>query len=259
MTARSLPAGVAAPLRPSLTTMSARMALAAASRIRTGQLTVVLPDGSKRVFGAQDAEPRAEMRIHDHAALRRLMLDGEVGGGEAYVDGLWSSPDLVALISLAAANRYGLGLSRGWWRAPAWIARLLGHRRRRNTRAGARRNIAEHYDLGNDFYALWLDETMTYSSALFERPDQSLADAQRAKYRAMAKLAGLERGHEVLEIGTGWGGFALFAAGEDRLSSHDADDLTGAARPRLATGRGGRSCRSRPRRAARLPRHRGDV
>jgi cyclopropane-fatty-acyl-phospholipid synthase len=130
------------------------------------------------------------------------------------MDGLWSSPDLVGLISLAVANRSALALSKGWWRVPAGVGRTMDHRRRRNTRAGARRNITAHYDLGNDFYRLWLDETMTYSSALFESPAQSLADAQRAKYRRMAALAGLEGGQHVLEIGTGWGGFALFAAGE---------------------------------------------
>jgi cyclopropane-fatty-acyl-phospholipid synthase len=154
------------------------------------------------------------MRIHDPVALRRLMLEGEIGGGDAYVDGQWSSPDLVTLLSLAAANQHALGLSRGWWRAPARLARAVGHRRRRNTRTGASRNIAAHYDLGNDFYALWLDESMTYSSAVFGWPGQTLADAQRAKYGAMAQLAGLRRGQEVLEIGTGWGGFACFAAGE---------------------------------------------
>ncbi len=97
---------------------------------------------------------------------------------------------------------------------PARVGRTVAHRRNRNTRSGARRNITAHYDLGNDFYRLWLDETMTYSSAVFESPEQSLADAQRSKYRRMAELAGLERGQHVLEIGTGWGGFAMYAAGE---------------------------------------------
>ncbi len=154
------------------------------------------------------------MRIHDLEALRRLLVGGEVGGGEAYVDGLWSSPDLVGLITLAVANRDALALSNGWFRYPAKLGRTVAHRRNRNTLAGSRRNISAHYDLGNEFYRLWLDETMTYSSAVFEDPDQSLADAQRSKYRLMAKRAGLEAGQHVLEIGTGWGGFALYAAGE---------------------------------------------
>jgi cyclopropane-fatty-acyl-phospholipid synthase len=205
---------LAGPLDPVLTSVAGRIGLAAASRIRRGCLTVQLPDGSRRVFGDRDSELRGEMHIHDPEALRRLLLGGEVGGGEAYMDGLWSSPDLVALISLAVANRTDLALSRGWWRVPARVARTVAHRRNRNTKAGARRNITAHYDLGNDFYQLWLDESMTYSSAVFESPDQSLADAQRSKYRRMAELAGLERGQHVLEIGTGWGGFALYAAGE---------------------------------------------
>jgi cyclopropane-fatty-acyl-phospholipid synthase len=214
MTSRSLPARVREPVAPLLSTAAQRVTLAAARRIRTGCLTVVLPDGSLRIFGDRDAALRGEMRIHEAAALERLLVGGEVGGGEAYVDGLWSSPDLVALISLAVANRQALALSKGWWRVPAKVVRTVSHRRNRNTRSGSRRNIAAHYDLGNDFYSLWLDETMTYSSAVFATPEQSLADAQRNKYRLMAERAGLEAGQHVLEIGTGWGGFALYAAGE---------------------------------------------
>jgi cyclopropane-fatty-acyl-phospholipid synthase len=214
VTATRLTEHMVAPLDSALTSLAGRVALAAASRIRVGCLSVLLPDGSTRVFGDPASELRAEMRIHHPDALRRLLLGGEVGGGEAYVDGLWSSPDLVGLITLAVANREALALSRGWWRAPAKVARTVAHRRNRNTRSGSRRNIETHYDLGNDFYRLWLDETMTYSSAVFESEQQSLADAQRGKYRRMAELAGLEPGQHVLEIGTGWGGFSLFAAGE---------------------------------------------
>lgn len=205
---------LAAPVEPLLTRMAGQVGLAAAARVRQGCLTVELPDGSKRLFGDAASPLRGELRIHDVEALRWILLGGEVGGGEAYVEGLWSSPDLVGLITLAVANRHELALSKGWWRIPARLGRTVVHRRNRNTRTGSRRNIAAHYDLGNDFYRLWLDETMTYSSAVFETADQSLADAQRSKYRRMAELAGLERGQHVLEIGTGWGGFALFAAGE---------------------------------------------
>jgi cyclopropane-fatty-acyl-phospholipid synthase len=191
-----------------------RIAIAAAGRIRTGQLAVVLPDGSRRLFGDRAADPQAEIHIHDGEALRRMLLHGETGGGEAYMDGLWSSPDLAALLRLAALNRESLALSSGWFRAPAQLGRTLAHRARRNTRHQSRRNIAAHYDLGNDFYRLFLDETMTYSSAVFATPDQSLADAQRNKYRLIAEGAGLRSGQHVLEIGSGWGGFALYAAGE---------------------------------------------
>jgi cyclopropane-fatty-acyl-phospholipid synthase len=214
MIVHGLAGRLAAPLDPILEQFAARIALGAASRIAVGCLTVVLPDGSRRVFGDPRSDLRGEMRIHDTEALKHLLLGGEVGGGEAYTDGLWSSPDLVGLISMAVANRETLALSAGWWRTPAKIARTLTHRRNRNTRAGSRRNISAHYDLGNDFYRLWLDETMTYSSALFDSPEQSLADAQRNKYRAIAELAGVEPNQHVLEIGTGWGGMALYLAGE---------------------------------------------
>ena len=189
--------------------------LTAARRIRVGQLTIVLPDGSREVVGAPDGSgPRAAIRIHDERAVIRMFLGGETGAGEAWMDGSWSSPDLPALLKLAARNRDALALTRGWWRRPLQVPRIVGHRLRRNTVAQASRNIRRHYDLGNDFYRLFLDETMTYSSALFESPDQTLADAQRAKYRVIAERAGIRAGMRVLEIGSGWGGFALHAAGD---------------------------------------------
>ena len=213
MTSRPMSSRATSSVDSLLTQVAGRVALSAASRIRVGNLTVTLPDGSTRVFGDRDSGLRGEMHIHDLEALRRLLTGGEVGGGEAYMDGLWSSPDLVGLISMAVANRESLALSKGWWRLPAKAVRTIGHRRNRNTKSGSRRNITAHYDLGNDFYRLWLDETMTYSSAVFESPEQSLADAQRNKYRAIAERAGVEAGHHVLEIGTGWGGMAMYLAG----------------------------------------------
>ena len=191
-----------------------RVGVAAAERIRYGQLTVVLPDGTFRVFGDDAASERAEIHLHDSQALVRMLVGGDTGGGEAYMDGLWSSPDLAALLRLAARNRDALALSTGWFRVPGQLLRAVAHRVRRNTRAGSRRNIAAHYDLSNDLYRLFLDETMTYSSAVFETPDQDLAGAQRNKYRIIAENARLEPGQHVLEIGTGWGGFALYAAAE---------------------------------------------
>ena len=191
-----------------------RLGLAALERIRVGCLTVVLPDGSEHVVGDRSSDHVGEIRIHDSAALVRMLVGGETGAGEAYMDGLWSSPDLAALIAVAALNRESLALSAGWWRAPAELRRIIAHRLRRNTRSQSRRNISAHYDLGNDFFRLFLDETMTYSSAVFASPDQSLSDAQRNKYRLIAEGAGLGAGQHVLEIGSGWGGFALYAAGE---------------------------------------------
>ncbi|HEY3335298.1 MAG TPA: cyclopropane-fatty-acyl-phospholipid synthase family protein [Candidatus Limnocylindrales bacterium] len=204
----------ARPANRPLAGLATRLGLAAASRIRVGRLSVVMPDGRRRVFGDPASTRTAEIRIHDEAAAVRILLHGETGAGEAYMDGQWSSPDLEALIELAALNRSSLALTSGWWRLPLEVPRRLAHRARRNTKSKARENISAHYDLGNDFYRLFLDESMTYSAAVFETPDPSLADAQRAKYRRIADGAGLRAGMHVLEIGTGWGGFALYAAGE---------------------------------------------
>jgi cyclopropane-fatty-acyl-phospholipid synthase len=170
--------------------------------------------GESRTFGEPSAKRHAEIRINDERALTRILFHGETGIGEAFVEGWWSSPDLIGLIELGILNRQALALSAGWWRGPVQFGRRLTHLRRRNTRPGARKNVAAHYDLGNDFYSLWLDETMTYSCAVFASPEQPLADAQRYKYRAIAAGAGLREGQHVLEIGSGWGGFAIWAAGE---------------------------------------------
>ncbi len=197
-----------------LSSVAWRIAVGAAGRVSVGRLLVVLPDGGRRSFGPAGAEPAAEIHIHDRRALVKLLVDGETGGGEAYMDGLWSSPDLAGLLRWAALNRESLALSAGWFRRPAQVRRTIAHRLRRNTKHQSRRNISAHYDLGNDFYRLFLDETMTYSSAVFDSPNQPLADAQRNKYKLIAEGAGIRRGQHVLEIGTGWGGFALYAAGE---------------------------------------------
>jgi cyclopropane-fatty-acyl-phospholipid synthase len=188
--------------------------LGAARRIRVGRLIVVLPDGARHVFGDLASTHIGEIHVHDATAAVRMLLGGEIGAGEAYMDGQWSSPDLPALLRVAALNREALALPTGWWRLPLRVKNALAHRARRNTLAGSRRNIEAHYDLGNDFYRLFLDETMAYSSAVFTSPGQPLEDAQREKFRVMAEGAGLHRGDHVLEIGSGWGGFALYAAGE---------------------------------------------
>ncbi|MEO5985929.1 MAG: cyclopropane-fatty-acyl-phospholipid synthase family protein, partial [Candidatus Limnocylindria bacterium] len=191
-----------------------RIILAAASRVRVGLLLVTLPDGSQRTFGEPGSATVAEVSVHDERAFWAMLTGGEVGAGEAYMEGWWSSPDLAAALRLAALNRGDLALTSGWVRTPLVIWNTVAHRLRRNTREGSRRNIAAHYDLGNEFYQLFLDETMTYSSAVFESADDTLAEAQRTKYRRIADGAGLTKGMHVLEIGSGWGGFAMYAAGE---------------------------------------------
>lgn len=211
MTSRSIGAPFALPV---LADVAQRVLLGAARRIRVGSLTVVLPDGARHSFGDAASDVRGEIGVHDRAALARLLVDGETGAGESYMDGQWSSPDLAALLLLAALNRQALALTSGWWRAPTQVLRSVAHRLNRNTPNQARKNISSHYDLSNELYALFLDETMTYSSAVFTSEGQSLADAQRTKYARMASLAGLRGGEHVLEIGSGWGGFAVYAAGE---------------------------------------------
>lgn len=176
-----------------------------------GRLTLDLPDGSQRVLGGRGAGPAADLRLRSWRALVRLALGGSTGWYEAWARGEWTSADPVALFALFGANRHTLAarLRAG---GPALAVRRLAHRLRRNSRSGSRRNIAYHYDLGNDFYALWLDSGMTYSSALFTAPGQSLEAAQAAKLDAMLDRTGTMAGDTILEIGCGWGSFAEAAA-----------------------------------------------
>jgi cyclopropane-fatty-acyl-phospholipid synthase len=201
--------------QPSSLPMAARIVLSRLARIRRGHLILRLPDGSRHTFTGSDggAAGVVELEIHRWRFFSRLLLRADVGAGESFVDGDWSSSNLVGLSRLFIDNESEL--------APpnilASIGRLrdrLAHLLRSNTRAQARRNIHAHYDLSNEFYALFLDPSMTYSSALFDRPDLDLESAQRRKYQRLAGWAGIQPGQEVLEIGCGWGGFAEYAAGE---------------------------------------------
>jgi cyclopropane-fatty-acyl-phospholipid synthase len=188
-----------------------RIALKLASMIRCGKLTVVLPDGSTHRTIAPHEGPEATVVLKDRSAIRRLVTGGNVGLAEAYIEGLWETPDLGAVMALAAANEAeweAVLAGSPWMRA---INSIL-HRLRPNTRKGAKRNIVEHYDLGNEFYAQWLDPTMTYSSALFETPEQTLKDAQLSKIHRLCEAIDLKPGMSLLEIGCGWGAFAEVAA-----------------------------------------------
>jgi cyclopropane-fatty-acyl-phospholipid synthase len=188
--------------------------LRALERWQHGRLTVELPDGSVRRFGSDGAGEHARVRIKSAAFFRRLALQADIGFGESYTAGEWEADDLPAFLALVARNEEALSVTGGLSRLFNLGNDLL-HRLRRNTRRGSRRNIARHYDLSNEFFRLFLDEeTMTYSSALFEHAGQDLAEAQRNKFRSLAEKARLRPGDHVLEIGCGWGGFALFAARE---------------------------------------------
>ena len=171
-----------------------------------GTLEVELPGGGRRRFGA--GRP-VRLAIHDAAFFRRLATRGKLGFGESYTAGEWDTDDLVALFELLLWNAEGAAARH------AGIRRVLALRPRLNRRNGlvrSRRNIAYHYDLGNELFALMLDETMTYSCAVFERPEMTLAEAQRAKYERLCRLLELGPEDHVLEIGCGWGGFARHAA-----------------------------------------------
>jgi cyclopropane-fatty-acyl-phospholipid synthase len=179
-----------------------------------GRLTVVAPDGSSRRFGeaAPGANPDATLVVHRPGFVYRVLRGGALGFAEAYLDGEVDTPDLEPLLALFLANGDALGER---WRGGAFAraARGLYHRLRPNSKRGSRRNIHAHYDLGNAFYAAWLDPSMTYSSALFAAGDD-LEAAQRRKYRRLAERLELGPDRHVLEVGCGWGGFAVTAAGE---------------------------------------------
>jgi len=179
--------------------------------LRLGQLDVTLPNGEARSFVGREPGPHGALHIRSKRLIGYVLKNGEVGFGEAYLDGLWDSPDLAALLAVMHINephyrgpyeKNLLGRFVGW----------LRHKWRANSRAGARANIEYHYDLGNEFYKMWLDETLAYSSGMFLRADQSLKDAQLNKFKLMYERLELAPQHHLLEIGSGWGGFAIYAA-----------------------------------------------
>ncbi len=193
-------------------TIASRFVLKALERLSVGRLILHLPDGSTHSFGEAAATPRAELHVRDWRFFRRVLLDGDIGFAEAYMEGLCDSPDLPGLIALLADNEKSLGRMARANALHDLVLKLL-HWQRRNSRRGSRKNIHAHYDLGNEFYRLWLDPTMTYSSALFEGPDgQPLEAAQTAKYERILEQIGAKQGDSILEIGCGWGGFAETAA-----------------------------------------------
>jgi cyclopropane-fatty-acyl-phospholipid synthase len=185
----------------------------AAENWEAGSLTFVLPTSKVLTVTGRKDGPAATIRIRDYNFVRRALLSGDIGFAEGFMAGEWDTPDLSAVLEAFSLNFDRLaGLASG---NPLMRAlNAIYHLFHRNSRSGSRRNIHAHYDLGNAFYSRWLDPTMTYSSALYEHPDQALPDAQRAKYAALARTIGLAPDKHVLEIGCGWGGFAEFAAKE---------------------------------------------
>lgn len=188
----------------------------ALKRLHRGRLTVTFPSGNTATWsGSQDSidgeQFHAVWRLKSYRSLRRMLGSQSVGFAESYMEEEWDSPDLGQLLELMACNMDALEAQiSGWSVVRLW--NRMQHLLRANTRAGSRKNIAYHYDLGNDFYSQWLDNSMTYSAALFDDEHTDLESAQQNKYRRLAENLDLRPGHRVLEIGCGWGGFAEFAA-----------------------------------------------
>lgn len=188
-----------------------RLVLDMASGLRGGTVMFCLPDGD--VVECGQGAPSLNCVIHDENVFERVLAHGDIGFAEGYMAGEWDSDSLGDLLTLLASNRDTLAraLHGSMWRL---IGHRLRHLLRSNTRKGSRRNIEAHYDLGNAFYCAWLDPTMSYSSARFASPDQSLQDAQLNKYRTLLQAMDVQPGQHLLEIGCGWGGLAEVATTE---------------------------------------------
>ncbi|MCC5875913.1 MAG: class I SAM-dependent methyltransferase [Candidatus Sumerlaeia bacterium] len=200
---------------PSLTIPGARkIILSIFSRMTTGALRVELPDGRRVTYGTESIATPPLMRIHEERFFTRLIVGGSVALGEAYVDGDWDSPDLTAVLTVLAQNMTQVNDGELWTSLASRIGNRLRHLMNRNNLTGSRGNISYHYDIGNDFYQLMLDETMTYSSALYTSQEESLEQGQTNKIRALLDRVDAREGDHILEIGSGWGSLALEAARE---------------------------------------------
>jgi len=192
----------------------ARMVLRGLLGLQAGTLAMTIPGGQTFVIAGRQHGPHATVTLHNWNLMHRAVTAGAIGVAETYMDGDWDSPDAGAFLELVLINTQ---VVRDYTNGPRGLFLLVEkfrHWLNTNTRRGSQRNIAAHYDLGNEFYSQWLDPTMTYSSALYSRGANDLTSAQVAKYRALAEATGIGPGDHVLEIGCGWGGFAEFAAGE---------------------------------------------
>jgi cyclopropane-fatty-acyl-phospholipid synthase len=196
-----------------------RIILKLLTQLKHGALHLQLPDGSSAHFG-DDSYP-VTLRLHNWTMFSAVMKSGDIGFAETYINGGWTTDSLTGLIELFIHNRHQVeSLVYGrWW---GNLLYRLKHLFNRNSRAGSRKNIHAHYDIGNDFYTLWLDPSMTYSSALFSHPQtDNLQDGQHAKYRRIVEQLQLKPGAKVLEIGCGWGGFA------EVVAKHSSSHVTG--------------------------------
>ena len=209
----SSPRHLAGTVKPSmLDGMARRTVFRQLEKLEIGAL-VLTDDSGQHQFGSlHDDGPRAHIRVTDPRFYSEIAFGGSIGGGEAYMHGYWECDNLVEVVRLLLKNREVLdNMETGVARFTEPLQKLF-HWVNRNTHEGARRNVSAHYDLGNDFFALWLDETMMYSSALFKAADVSLHEAQLARMKHICERLDLQADDHLVEIGTGWGGFALYAA-----------------------------------------------
>jgi len=183
------------------------------AKLQVGSLTLKEQDETL-VFGSKTdpAAPHAEVHVHDNDLYRRILTGGGIAAGETYIEGLWSSPDLTAVTRAFSANLAMLGAMSDRQNLLAKTALKLNHWARRNTATRSRENISAHYDLGNDFFSLFLDPSMMYSSAVFPTPDSDLASASQHKLHLICEDLELKPEDHLVEIGTGWGGMAIYAA-----------------------------------------------
>ncbi len=200
-----------APARP-LERAAVALVSAVLGCVRAGRLALELPDGRVRRFGGTAPGPGGRIRVRRWRFFTRVAVSGDLGFGESFVDGDWDTPDLTALIRVLAINRDRFAARARWMGWPARFWSALVQQRRRNTRRGSRANIRAHYDQGNDFFRLFLDPSMTYSCAVYGEPGDTLEAAQQRKLDAILTKARVGRDDHVLEIGSGWGSFALHAA-----------------------------------------------
>ncbi len=181
------------------------------ARVRKGRLIVTFPDQSQRTFGGLEPGLEAEITIHQYRFFRRLLWDAGIGLGEGYMAEDWQTPDLETLLRLFIENKSWLERKSAFFEVLSILRNRIGHLTRRNSEKNSRRNIRDHYDLGNRFFKLFLDETMTYSAAVFDSPGEDLNAAQRRKLSRIIEKACLGPEDHVLEVGCGWGSFALEA------------------------------------------------
>jgi cyclopropane-fatty-acyl-phospholipid synthase len=199
------------------TALYKKIVLGILSPMNKGQLNITFPNGDVETFGGNDKSIVANIKINNTRIFKRIVMFGDIGFGESYVDGDWETDNITNVISWMILNVENNPAVSGPGNkfSPISLLKIINkayHKFNINSKSGSRKNISEHYDLNNDFFKLWLDESMTYSSAIFEGDTNDLKQAQIAKYDRLCRQLKIKSTDHVLEIGTGWGGFSVYAA-----------------------------------------------